>query len=84
MTGQLTSTIAAIDTANRLDPNLYDGDPLAYVQGRAASRWLDELTDSPSDALLLAVRAHHLRRWELTRDSYPEGRAGYLKWRRDN
>ena len=28
-------------------------------------------------------RAHHLRRWEVPRQSYPAGRAGYLKWRRD-
>ena len=35
------------------------------------------------ETLLLAGRAHHLRRWELPRDSYPVGRAGYLRWRRD-
>ena len=35
------------------------------------------------ETLLLAARAHHLRRWELPRDSYPVGRAGYLRWRRD-
>jgi len=33
--------------------------------------------------LRLAARAHHLRRWVLPRASYPEGRAGYLRWRRD-
>jgi hypothetical protein len=32
---------------------------------------------------VLAARAHHIRRWEIPRDSYPEGRAGYLRWRRD-
>src|SRR4029453_14228276 len=26
---------------------------------------------------------HHLRRWEVPRARYPEGRAGYLRWRRD-
>ena len=31
----------------------------------------------------LAARAQHIRRWEVPRDSYPEGRAGYLKWRTD-
>lgn len=32
---------------------------------------------------MLAARAHHLRRWAVPRSSYPEGRAGYLRWRRD-
>ena len=31
----------------------------------------------------LAARAHHLRRWVVPRASYPDGRAGYLRWRRD-
>ncbi len=30
---------------------------------------------------LLAARAHHLRRWVVPRTDYPEGRAGYLRWR---
>ena len=49
-----------------------------------ASSWLDRLTPNASPALAVAARAHHLRRWELRRDTYPEGRAGYLKWRIDN
>ena len=35
------------------------------------------------EARLLAARAHHLRRWVVPRSTYPEGRAGYLRWRRD-
>ncbi len=31
----------------------------------------------------MAARAHHLRRWQVPRSSYPEGRAAYLRWRRD-
>lgn len=34
-----------------------------------------------SPALRLAVRAQHLGRFRLPRQSYPEGRAGYLAWR---
>ena len=40
------------------------------------------LDPKASDALRLAARAHHLRRWALSRSDYPEGRAGYLRWRR--
>jgi len=36
-----------------------------------------------SDALLLAARAHHVRRWEVPRSSQPAGRNGYLRWRED-
>ncbi len=31
----------------------------------------------------IAARAHHLRRFALPRRPYPEGRPGYLRWRRD-
>ena len=39
---QLASTIAAIDDANRQDPNNLNGQPLAMVQGqRAADGWMN-------------------------------------------
>ncbi len=46
------------------------------------TEWVRRLRPDPSDALLLAARAHHVRRWDVPRDSYPAGRAGYLRWRR--
>ena len=45
--------------------------------------WVRRLTPDPGEALLLAARAHHLRRWTLPRSSHPEGRVGYLRWRRE-
>lgn len=80
----LTSVFAAIDQANSHDPNTIDAGPLALVQGRLATDWLARLVSDASPALQVAVRAHHLRRWEISRAEYPEGRAGYLRWRRDN
>lgn len=74
---------AAIDAANALDPSLIDGRPLALVQGERASAWLARRMPDASPALALAARAHHVRRWTIARTSYPEGRAGYLRWRRD-
>lgn len=44
--------------------------------------WVQRLAPEPSDPLLLAARAHHLRRWTIPRSSYPAGRAGYLRWRK--
>lgn len=73
---------AAIDSANSRDPRDHDGEPLALAQGRMAEEWVMRLAPQASDALRLAARAHHLRRWELPRSDYPTGRAGYLRWRR--
>jgi hypothetical protein len=56
--------------------------PWALGEAELATLWLHELAPDASDALRLAVRAHHLRRWETPRSSYPTGRAGYLKWRK--
>ncbi len=43
--------------------------------------YLHQHTPQPSPLLSLAVRAQHLRRWEIPRSSYPDGRAGYFAWR---
>ncbi|MCP5094775.1 MAG: DUF4202 domain-containing protein [Chloroflexi bacterium] len=34
-----------------------------------------------SEALQIAARTLHIRRWEIPRESYPRNRTGYLKWR---
>ncbi len=87
-TAALTAAIAAVDDANGLDPNTvtFDGmeSPFAQLQGIRASIWLERLAPTPSDAVVLAVRAHHLRRWTVDRAAYPDGRAGYHRWKRDS
>jgi hypothetical protein len=79
--------IAAIDAANRDDPNqiTVGGElrPKELAHSELVTGWVSRLRPNPSEALLLAARAHHLRRWTSLRTSYPEGRAGYLRWRRD-
>jgi len=81
----LEAALAAIDDANRLDPNteMIDRTPVPKElhRGRAAHRWLLRLDPAATDAQQLAARAHHLRRWTRPRDAYPSGRAGYLRWR---
>ncbi len=78
---------AAIDAANSADPNTIvvrgRTEPLALAHGRLAAEWIDRLVPDADDALRLAARAHHLRRWEVPRRSYPTGRAGYLRWRKE-
>lgn len=51
--------------------------------GRRAEDWVRRLDPSAGAEQLIAARAHHLRRWTRPRDDYPDGRAGYLRWRAD-
>jgi hypothetical protein len=66
---------------NAEDPTSVLGEPTALVQGRLAAAWVERLDPAASDVQLLAARAHHLRRWASPRTDFPEGRAGYLRWR---
>jgi hypothetical protein len=79
--------IAGIDAANGDDPNrvAVDGveEAAEVVYARRMSRVLDRLYPDASEALRLAARAQHIRRWTSPRSDYPEGRVGYLKWRTD-
>jgi hypothetical protein len=78
--------VDAIDAANAADPNTIEVDgelrPKELVHAELMTKWVRRLRPDASEALLLAARAHHLRRWVIARSDYPDGRAGYLKWRR--
>lgn len=84
---RLTRAVAAIDEANTHDPNIctFEGidRPKELLHAERATAWVRRLAPDPSDAQLLAARAHHLRRWEIPRNTYPDGRVGYLRWRTD-
>ena len=77
--------IAAIDAANAGDPFtiVVDGveRPKEQAHAEAMVTWVRRFDPAADEAQLLAARAHHLRRWDHPRDSEPEGRAGYLRWR---
>ncbi|MBM3585616.1 MAG: DUF4202 domain-containing protein [Alphaproteobacteria bacterium] len=80
--GDLVCALALIDEANGRDPGCdADGTPKALAYGRRMSRWLDRLAPAASDALRIAVRAQHIERWTVPRDSYPMDRIGYHRWR---
>jgi len=84
---RLQRALDAFDRANAADPNLelVDGEklPKELIYGQRMSAWLDRLCPEASEALRLAVRCQHIERWVTPRGSYPEGRIGYLTWRRD-
>ena len=70
------AAIQRIDAANAQDPH---GKELLYSQRMSA--WLERIEPSASEALRLATRAQHIRRWAIPRSDYPMDRIGYLKWR---
>ena len=78
--------INAIDVANADDPFTLtiDGKALPKEQTHAEmmTRWIHELDPNASEELLLAARAHHIRRWMIPRSTFPAGRTAYLRWRR--
>lgn len=57
--------------------------PIEYFYALQLSEWIKKLDPDASESLLLASRCQHIGRWEIARNSYDEGRAGYLKWRSD-
>lgn len=84
---RLSAVLAAIDAANAADPNLAkDGAgeaPAELLYGRRMSAELARVCPEASEHLKVAVRGQHIERWKMPRSSYPEGRVGYLKWRKD-
>lgn len=81
------AAIAAIDAVNAEDPTREPSgrgaEPSALLYGRRMSAWLLRLAPDASEALRLAARAQHIGRFRIPRADYPEGRDGYLRWRRD-
>jgi hypothetical protein len=78
----LEATLAAIDAANAEDPRDDNGRPFETLYSARMSARLAALYPGASDLLKIAARAQHLRRWEIPRAAYPEGRKGYNDWRR--
>ena len=77
--------IKRIDAANREDPRteLVDGrpQPREWLFAQRVYEWVQHLAQDPSEELLLAARAHTLRRWLIPRDRYPKTTVGYHQWR---
>jgi hypothetical protein len=80
---RLAETIAAIDAANAADPDVSEGAPAVLLYGQRMSEELARLFPDASDILRIAARGQHIERWTSPRSGYPEGREGYLTWRRD-
>ncbi len=82
---RLQNAIQAFDRANAEDPiQIQDHGalrPRELVEAERLAAWVAKLEPNASEALRLAARCQHIRRWEIPRASFPEGRVGYLQWR---
>ncbi len=79
------AAIAGFDAANAEDPNreAVEGhsQPKELVYAKRMSAMLARFEPEASVAVCLAARCQHIRRWEISRDSYPRDKQGYKAWR---
>jgi len=83
---RFTEALRLFDAANSEDPNLEpgpDGQPvpkeLLYAQRMTAC--LARVAPDAPEAMQLAARAQHIRRWHIPRSDYPMTRPAYHQWR---
>jgi hypothetical protein len=75
-TTRFNNTLRKFDEYNSSDPK---GHEVLYAQ-----RMSDRLSRFEPDAeehIQLATRCQHIGRWQIPRNSYPEGKKGYIAWR---
>jgi len=84
---KFNAAILLFDQSNENDPNkeLFDGKEYSkeLLYAMRMTQRLDSFNPEAKEALRLAVRCQHIRRWEIPRDAYDMNRVGYLKWRND-
>ena len=72
-----------IDSAHAADPaRAADGRAAELVYGERVEAWVARLVPDATPLLRLAARCQHLERWLTPRATFPEGKIGYLNWRR--
>ncbi len=79
--------ISEFDRLNAQDPKKREvnGEQIPYEVffANCMTKWVSKLDPDASEVVRLAARCQHLCRWEIPRKRYPEGRVGYLTWRKD-
>jgi len=82
---RFNAAIVRFDAANAEDPTteMFQGVvyPKELLYAQRMTTWLHQLAPDASEALRLAVRCQHIRRWTIPRHTYPMDRTGYLRWR---
>lgn len=83
MTNAYQRARESIDAAHAADPTrTADGRAAELVYADRVEAWVVRLVPDAAEALRLASRCQHLERWIVPRTSFPEGKVGYLNWRR--
>ena len=84
-TERLRALFAEIDAENAEDPKTIDVGgvmrPYAQVYGERMSARLEALAPDASEPLKIAVRAQHIRRFDVPRSTHPMDKPGYFAWR---
>ncbi len=73
--------LALFDTANAEDPNQEEGQPKELLYGQRMSDMIARFAPDASEVAQLAVRAQHIQRWKVPRNTYPMTKEGYHAWR---
>jgi hypothetical protein len=81
--GSFDLAILKFDAFNAADPN-HEGEPgipRELLYARRMSECLSQFAPNASEEVRLAARCQHIGRWQIPRNTYPDGRKGYLQWR---
>ncbi len=82
---RLCAACGRFDETNAEDPNRvpFEGtlQPEELLYARRMTERLDRFAPAASEALRLAARCQHIRRWMIPRGRFPAGRTGYRSWR---
>ncbi|MFT5879183.1 MAG: hypothetical protein ACI86X_000273 [Moritella sp.] len=84
---RVQQAIQLIDEINLCDPVSENVNgtmqPKEWLYGIRMSECLAEFAPDASEALQIAARAQHIKRWSIPRVDYPLGREGYNQWRQE-
>jgi hypothetical protein len=82
---RLTAVHSAIDRINSEDPNKTQvnglSQPNELLYGQYMTACLEQYFPQSNELVKIAVRAQHIKRWDLKRNEFDEGKAGYYQWR---
>ena len=83
---RLEQAYSAFDAVNKTDPNIFNWEgkdwPRELFLAEKLTEWVLKLAPNAPAPLKLAARCQHIGRWQIPRQDYPEGRIGYLTWRK--
>lgn len=65
------------------DPSREQGQPRELLHADRLSEWLERIAPEASEALRLSAYCQHFLRFKWPRSRFPEGREGYLRWRKE-